>query len=201
MYSRPVDDQDPVWRLIGGHVALDLVNTVGWRPVPERRIEYLPDVRSFAGWVQVAIGGVDRTAVRRWRPAAAARALDDARDLRERLATVLGAQVVGAPLPRPDVRAINDAWLAAVGAAPPPDTLPARHHIDVTAPATVAPRLALEIMDLLRSPDLDRLRLCRGDGCGWFFLDHTRNHSRIWCDAQDCGNRARVRRYAARKRA
>ncbi|MGW5559426.1 CGNR zinc finger domain-containing protein [Micromonospora sp. NPDC003944] len=39
-----------------------------------------------------------------------------------------------------------------------------------------------------------------GEGCGWLFLDSTRNHSRRWCDPLDCGNRARVRAYVQRHR-
>jgi predicted RNA-binding Zn ribbon-like protein len=46
----------------------------------------------------------------------------------------------------------------------------------------------------------DRLRRCDDDGCGWLFLDTTRNHSRRWCSSGDCGNRDRARRHYARNR-
>jgi predicted RNA-binding Zn ribbon-like protein len=41
--------------------------------------------------------------------------------------------------------------------------------------------------------------VCAGEGCGWMFLDESRNASRRWCDSRDCGNRERVRKYLARK--
>ncbi|MBU2667134.1 CGNR zinc finger domain-containing protein [Actinoplanes bogorensis] len=66
--------------------------------------------------------------------------------------------------------------------------------------ANVAAHLALAVADLL-DRDRPELRRCDGDGCGWLFLDTTRNHSRRWCDPADCGNRARVRAYTRRQQA
>jgi predicted RNA-binding Zn ribbon-like protein len=51
--------------------------------------------------------------------------------------------------------------------------------------------------------DLDerrrRVRLCHNAACAWLFIDATRNNSQVWCTAQLCGDRLRVRR--ARRRA
>ncbi|UCC39320.1 MAG: CGNR zinc finger domain-containing protein [Candidatus Aminicenantes bacterium] len=50
--------------------------------------------------------------------------------------------------------------------------------------------------DLLTSDELKRVRMCADDrGCGWLFLDASRNRSRRWCDMKDCGNRAKARRF------
>ena len=43
--------------------------------------------------------------------------------------------------------------------------------------------------------EIARVRRCDGAGCARVFLDSTRNHSRRWCDMQDCGNRAKAARY------
>jgi predicted RNA-binding Zn ribbon-like protein len=61
--------------------------------------------------------------------------------------------------------------------------------------------VAQSAAELLTSPKLGRVKVCAGDGCGWMFLDESRNNSRRWCDSRDCGNRERVRRHLARKRA
>jgi predicted RNA-binding Zn ribbon-like protein len=61
--------------------------------------------------------------------------------------------------------------------------------------------VAQSAAELLTSPKLGRVKLCAGEGCGWVFLDESRNGSRRWCDSRDCGNRERVRRHLARKRA
>jgi predicted RNA-binding Zn ribbon-like protein len=44
-----------------------------------------------------------------------------------------------------------------------------------------------------------RLKLC--DACGRAFMDESRNRRRRWCDPNGCGNRERVRRHRARRRA
>lgn len=54
---------------------------------------------------------------------------------------------------------------------------------------------------LLTSKEIDRVGECADDrGCGWLFLDTSRNRSRRWCDMKDCGNRDKVRRYYKRKK-
>lgn len=59
--------------------------------------------------------------------------------------------------------------------------------------------VARSAADLLTSPELIRLRQCKGEECGWLFLDTSRNRSRHWCDMSDCGNRDKVRRFRLRK--
>ena len=56
--------------------------------------------------------------------------------------------------------------------------------------------------ELLTSDDLARVKQCADhrDGCGWLFVDMSRNRSRRWCSMSDCGNRAKVRRYYRRAR-
>lgn len=48
---------------------------------------------------------------------------------------------------------------------------------------------------------LSRVGQCADDrGCGWLFLDTSKNRSRRWCDINDCGNRAKQRRHYQRVR-
>lgn len=54
-------------------------------------------------------------------------------------------------------------------------------------------------IDLLMSAGLAHLRIC--GGCGWLFLDSSKNHSRKWCRMSDCGNVAKVRSHRERGRA
>jgi predicted RNA-binding Zn ribbon-like protein len=56
-------------------------------------------------------------------------------------------------------------------------------------------------VELLTSDQLDRLGQCADDrGCGWLFLDTSRNRSRQWCSMESCGNRAKAKRYYNRTR-
>lgn len=65
--------------------------------------------------------------------------------------------------------------------------------------AMPALRLALLAHGLLVEHGPRAVGRCQGEGCGWVFLDHS--HRRHWCVMSVCGNRAKVRRYAARRRA
>jgi predicted RNA-binding Zn ribbon-like protein len=50
--------------------------------------------------------------------------------------------------------------------------------------------------DLLTSDNLKRVKECADNrGCGYLFLDKSRNRSRRWCDMTDCGNRAKAQRF------
>jgi predicted RNA-binding Zn ribbon-like protein len=61
--------------------------------------------------------------------------------------------------------------------------------------------VTLSAAELLTSEDIHRLGQCADDrGCGWLFLDTSKNHSRRWCDINDCGNRAKQRRHYERIR-
>lgn len=54
--------------------------------------------------------------------------------------------------------------------------------------------------ELLTSAQIERVRQCAGDPCGWLFYDTSRNRSRRWCNMDGCGNRAKARRYYERRR-
>ena len=59
--------------------------------------------------------------------------------------------------------------------------------------------IALSAVDLMTSEHYQRVGQCADvDGCGWLFVDTSKNHSRRWCDINDCGNRAKQRRYQKR---
>ncbi|GLW26356.1 hypothetical protein Mame01_63980 [Microbispora amethystogenes] len=73
-----------------------------------------------------------------------------------------------------------------------------------TSPALLVPdRLAHAAVEFLSTADLRRLRVCplAEGGCGWLFLDHSRNGSRRWCAMADCGSQAKARRLTERRRA
>ena len=48
--------------------------------------------------------------------------------------------------------------------------------------------------------DWSRLKVCRGDHCGWAFYDHSRNQSGRWCSMAVCGGRAKARAHYRRRK-
>ena len=60
--------------------------------------------------------------------------------------------------------------------------------------------IARAAADLLASSDVALVRACSSPTCQWFFLDTSKNHHRRWCSMKQCGNRAKVRRFYAKKK-
>jgi predicted RNA-binding Zn ribbon-like protein len=78
-------------------------------------------------------------------------------------------------------------------------------HLHATTPdQALATRMAVEaamaLVDVVRSGEVDRLRVCDGDDCEDVHVDLSRNRSRRYCEG-GCGNRANVAAYRARKAA
>jgi predicted RNA-binding Zn ribbon-like protein len=61
--------------------------------------------------------------------------------------------------------------------------------------------IALSLSRLLAEGDPRRLKVCDNGDCGWAFYDESKNRSRRWCSAADCGNLIKVRRFRERQRA
>ncbi|GAB4051891.1 CGNR zinc finger domain-containing protein [Catellatospora paridis] len=79
------------------------------------------------------------------------------------------------------------------------------YHLHATpSDAPLATRLAVEaamaLVDVVRSGELSRLRVCEYPDCGNVVVDLSKNRSKRFCDA-GCGNRAAVTAYRARKAA
>ena len=60
--------------------------------------------------------------------------------------------------------------------------------------------IALAAVRLFTEGDFDRIRECGGQACGWLFYDRSKNNRRRWCEMEVCGNRAKQKRLAARRR-
>ncbi len=78
------------------------------------------------------------------------------------------------------------------------------YHLHATSPdQPLADRMAVEaamaFVDVIRTGELDRLRVCAGDDCRNVLVDLSKNRSRRFCD-KGCGNRANVAAYRARRR-
>jgi predicted RNA-binding Zn ribbon-like protein len=53
---------------------------------------------------------------------------------------------------------------------------------------------------LAATQQLDRLKMCASDECGWIFFDQSKPANRRWCSSVRCGNRSKTRSYRERRR-
>ncbi len=223
-------DRNADLRIVGGHPALDLINTVAPRQIGQHdHHDYLSTPADLLAWAE-RIELIDRagaqTVAHAWAgaPTTAGQALHAARDVREAAYAVLAGAEPGPALDRLSLRwaaaaarselvPLRDAHAAArliVGTAPARSELvphrdahAAARLIVGTAPAFMIPdRLAHATVELLRTVDLRHLRACpiAEGGCGWLFLDRSRNGSRRWCAMEDCGAQAKARRLTEKRR-
>jgi predicted RNA-binding Zn ribbon-like protein len=189
--------------LVAGARAVDFVNTVEWRGDPAARDERLTGYGEFLLWAKAA-GLLDATTHRRLaaeasrRPAAARKVVREAIALREALAAVLAGGKSRA------LEALNAALSAtrfSYRLEPSKEGLRAVATGDVDSLRAPLAELAHDIVEFLASDRLARVSDCADHRCGWFFVDTSRNHTRLWCDMAGCGNKAKARAFYRRSRA
>lgn len=192
--------------IVGGHPAVNLVNTVhGWA-VPAAP-DYFDGFADFLRWSEM-VGLLDALVVRHFRARPRreqAAAFREVRALRESLRRLFAALAAGERLPQPALDHLNNlvrrtiAWrrLAAANDRRSPRVL--WDFRQAPALAALGP-VVWEAEEFLERGETDRLKECPGEGCGWIFLDTSKNGSRTWCSMKTCGNTAKVRRYRERHR-
>lgn len=176
--------------LVGNALCLDFTNTVNRRPDPDR--DDLTTVRAAVAWAR-AVGLPVPNRVRH-----GSGELDRLRWLRERVHDVFAAVADGADPPAEPLRDVADIYATRLhhavwrrtGNAMTPEQPQMRRLLDVAWP------VAASAVDLLQTGPLDRVGRC--PGCGWLFLDVTRNGRRRWCSMATCGSREKTARFHAR---
>lgn len=182
---------------MGGHVALDFVNTaLASEDDPSRDV--LRSGREFASWCAQA-GVVERVPAGDALSEAEERAvLRDATRLRASVRAVVEAIAADRSVPGDALATLQSAFVSAIGHATPAVV---GDHLDwqwpLPAPRSLVQRLASATIDLLRSGPTGRVKAC--PGCGFVFIDATRNGSRRWCSMEDCGTDEKIRRYLAKR--
>lgn len=58
---------------------------------------------------------------------------------------------------------------------------------------------AMAFVDVIRSDEYKRVRVCSADDCESVYIDYSKNGSKRYCDTGNCGNRMNVMAYRARK--
>jgi predicted RNA-binding Zn ribbon-like protein len=196
---------EPAILYVGGDPALDLVNTVDWtsRGPEEERLgtyEQLTRWAEGAGVVGAAAGRRLRR-VASERPRAAAAAVEYAHQTRGTLRDLFGAiargEPPGAALARFN-RLLADAAerleVVPEAGARRPAGYEWRWRGQDSDPRAVVWPVIWSAAGLLRSEELDSVRVCGGDDCGWMYVDRSRNGFRRWCQMRTCGTREKTRR-------
>ena len=189
-------------------LCLDFTNTANWH-ASAHPIEELASYGDLVGWAE-GVGLLTATEAQRLkrqaarRPAEAQAVLERAQTLREAIYRLLAATAHGHAAEAADLDLINAELpraLAQARLAPTAEGYVLHWPAAPDALDSMLWPVAYSAADLLARPDLlSRVGECADDrGCGYLFLDMTKNRSRRWCDMKDCGNRAKARRHYQRQ--
>ena len=80
------------------------------------------------------------------------------------------------------------------------DGLTVVEHPRIDSPSDLLAIVASQVANLIATESPEDVKRCAGDGCVLWFVDRTRGHTRTFCSAAACGNRAKVAAFRARQR-
>ena len=193
--------------LIADDLALNFANTESGRGFPSHQ-NHFRDAGNVVEWLRHAKAlPVEETDRLRKRVAEnahlAADLLAQAVTLREAIHDIGAAIGHGAKPPEAALASLSALHARCVAKAElAPGALSCRWSWSVRASpveAALGP-IALAAVRLFTEGDFHRIRQCEGHACGWLFYDRSKNNRRRWCEMEVCGNRAKQRRLAARRR-
>lgn len=192
--------------LKSGHPALEFTNTVNDH-ASEYPGETLFKYEDLLAWTK-RIGFLHSEQVQALtrkaadQPAEAIRVFAKSLELREAIYRICVAQVKSKSPAHEDLAILNSALAHLTSGAQivqRAGRFEWQWNFDESALEAPLWNIALSAVDLMTSENYRWVGQCADeDGCGWLFVDTTKNHSRRWCDINDCGNRAKQRRYQKR---
>nr|WP_062331774.1 CGNR zinc finger domain-containing protein [Herbidospora sakaeratensis] len=170
----------PPWEdahFVGGHLVLDLTNTVFDRTLPAGEdVELLRTPSDVLSWC-LSAGLFDEA------PDPVAGALvTETRTVREQAWAVFDTIARGGAAPAGPFGALLER--AGKGL---------RASAGWAAPGAIPAALALQAVEAVFTLPPARIRAC--GRCGWLFLDSSRGGRRRWCSMSICGNREKARRH------
>lgn len=190
--------------LVGGVLCLDFANTVNSRLSPEH--DYLTQHSDLVGWA-TKLGILSPAQSNQLQKRAsqnakeAESALLAARTLRELLYRLFSSAAKGSEPDKKDLEIFVVFFGESISRGQ--FTKKETHYtttwnVDQAFDALLWP-IIHSAGELLLSERLSQVKEC--PGCGWLFLDTSKNQSRRWCSMNTCGARDKMRRYHKRQQA
>ena len=191
------------WDYDAGHRALDFANTRDWH-LSQHPKDRLKSYEDFTDWARE--GRLINSAQKRAldaeasaHPRQAEKALEEVRRFRDALQRVFDAQALDAKADPADLKLLKSHYARAATSASVDAT---GDEVALSWPEVSGDleyplsELAWISMGLLLSDERKMIGQCEDDrGCGFLFLDTSKNHSRRWCSMEGCGNRAKAKRH------
>ncbi|HEU5141425.1 MAG TPA: CGNR zinc finger domain-containing protein [Bacillales bacterium] len=203
-----INTDESTFTLIGESLCLDFANTAGWHAseTPHERLTSYEKLAKWSRHAGILTEDEEKSLLTEanHRPVEADTALGQALELREAIYRLFVSVIQEQSITHSDDLAILNKYVKE--AYQYAEILPKTNGFSLEFQKNADKLnwmlwpIVQSTTDLLVSGKLDRVKQCEGDPCGWLFLDTSRNRSRRWCSMQDCGNRAKARRFYQRKK-
>src|SRR5262245_20717495 len=197
------------FKFVGGRLVLDLLNTGDWTSAGLLQ-DRLSDYERLLTWGTEA-GLLGATSAGRLRklatadPAAAEHVLEKCRGLRRVLHRCVVARGSDRGVPaalerlQPYLRQALIHLVLEPGSAGTSTVRVGWAGLEESLDGPMWP-VVWDAVQLLASGEVERLRVCGGENCGWVYVDRSRNGLRRWCEMETCGTAAKNRRRGRRPR-
>jgi predicted RNA-binding Zn ribbon-like protein len=191
----------PDFLFLGGHPAIDLVNT--HVPPPGLDIEFLREWNDVVDWLGHA--GISTSPALRVPLAARGRALKEFAEFREAWRNEVEQVVAGGSVSDDFLKRLNRHLGEVVFTEALQRSGEKRFELVSSYSELRGQKLALALMArevawFLAEANPAYLRRCANtESCVLYFYDTTKNHHRQWCSVAMCGNRHKVAEFRRRK--
>ncbi|MBW3111647.1 CGNR zinc finger domain-containing protein [Bacillus sp. MCCB 382] len=192
------------YMMVGERLCMDFINTVSWRESTEKRRDWFKDYAKLVDWsihaeVLTAKQAQNLLVEAGENPSLAEEVLKQAIELREVMYRIFKSISKKTSPNEQDLARFNEYvshYYQSLQIIPIEDQFMLKfNQPDKNLDAMLPPILQSAVDLLVSKNELERVKQCEGDPCGWLFFDTSRNRSRRWCSMADCGNRAKVRRF------
>jgi predicted RNA-binding Zn ribbon-like protein len=194
--------------LDAGDICLDFANTSNWH-ASDHPEESLHDYSDLLAWGKAA-GVITPRAVDQLsqfalaQPGEAERVYHTAIQTRESIYRIFSNRYAGKAVSDADLAQLNELVREATThrqLVPNDDHFRWEWKPDGEDTNLILWEVAFAAAELLTSEKGEWVRECEDDrGCGYLFIDLSKNHSRRWCSMESCGNRAKARRHYSRSK-
>ena len=180
--------------LYGGVLCLDFVNTVQDRK-KEPVVDYLNTPEDWVAWL-IRVGLIKLPAELNIGKIKIPPLIKNRESIYHLITSVIDSGETPAGLWESVNKGIQEAFGNVVLTNTKDKILP-QWSFDKADPMNYQHIIFKSLYELLLSDSLNRIKYC--SGCGWLFLDTSKNNSRKWCNMRFCGSQDKSRRYYHRK--
>lgn len=192
------------YMMVGERLCMDFINTISWRESDEKRRDWFTSYAKLVDWcihaeILTEHQATDLLLKAEEKPTEARDVLKRTIEMREVMYRIFKS-ISKETSPHPqDLERFNECvniFYQTLHVIHEKDHYALKFKHNENSMDIMLPPILQSAIDLLVSKsDLERVKQCEGDPCGWLFFDTSRNRSRRWCSMADCGNRAKARRF------